>query len=974
MAKKTNDNQTSGLSDSEKRFVMDIAMHDGKVSEKPKPKTRTLKPEKKPFKFTKKQLTIGGIVAGAVFVLILLAVSFAIKTPGSKVIYKIGNVSITEQQIKQLSQDIAANKTKDQVNPNNLTDEQYATQQLILHAALVTEGKKAGVDVSEAGLDKLLENEYKTKGGNRQAYRERLLEQKLRPEAIFIYKENEALKSKLADNLIQTKELSMTYSRWDSIPEDVRPAAEQKARKLLATKFLPLYTNGTPAEEIAKLADINPSKSREENDKLVESQMTANPPTSAGAMKYNAESSNYIDYDDTPETKETLSANKKVAALKKKGDVTGVFRSRSGMNMIIRLEKDPVGKYTSWDDMVKSYQKSSKVGLLSDSLQSAVASLKTQKVYASHPGNWGGDHTGAPPGPPCTNHNINYLITLRDDATGAWINNAGINVSNNGRCPYSYQENLAASGLAGVGYNYFIQNNCNGPGWKWDFNIPGYFNTPSGYSSSAGGASLSGSSYLPPFAGVGNGALVSVDITFTHVPPPPPPPADGWTQFIPKLTDPKYSNNKSYFDKECLIGGWVFDTAAPRNQNLQVDIYWDGPANPSRPNISTRTGQYWSGVSDDGWVKKYGPIPDDPVNNKGYGFFLQVPPTYRDGNPHTAYVYAHRAGGGAFELHYTPARPLTFNCSPPAPTFTPWIQTKQGNVTSEKSIVGQSSGGPGGRDNASADKEAEFVVISQLGGSKFCSSNAYAFGSNQYNGGAWNCNIGKYALNHDYIEANSVVSNVTSITSDNCKNNPYIASLASSSSVPGPDVSKPDPAKPSCANGTIWKYPDGNVVLSGGSFNRGRATIYAKGDLHITSNITATGAGPYEGEFVPNLGVVVDGNVIIDEGVQRIDAAIFATGTIKTCGDNYKSPSSPKCTNRLEVHGLLASANGSKSFEFGRRYIDAAALRGGSGAGAPAEYVVYQGKILGFPPPGFTVTRNKVKERIKYESGLPPRF
>lgn len=294
--------------------------------------------------------------------------------------------------------------------------------------------------------------------------------------------------------------------------------------------------------------------------------------------------------------------------------------------------------------------------------------------------------------------------------------------------------------------------------------------------------------------------------------------------------------------------------------------------------------------------------------------------------------------------------------------YYPWLQTSQGNVTSLNSIFGQNIGVNGGRTGGALAKEAEFVIIAAASGSSFCSSNAYALGSSQYNSGSWNCSLGQYIPDTKFTNINGIADNIKSIKSDGCIHYPAIGSLSNPSAVPGPDASN------GCKHGMIWKSSTG-MELTGGTFSSGRATIFVEGDLTITGNIIAHQTSNQPGEFVPNLGIYATGNVTIAETVSQIDATIISQGTIKTCTDNYKIPASSKCTGALVVHGMLASSKFDKSFEFGRR-----ATTTTGGTGSPAESIIYQGKLLSFPPPEFTITKSKFNRTIKYESNLPPRF
>jgi hypothetical protein len=196
----------------------------------------------------------------------------------------------------------------------------------------------------------------------------------------------------------------------------------------------------------------------------------------------------------------------------------------------------------------------------------------------------------------------------------------------------------------------------------------------------------------------------------------------------------------------------------------------------------------------------------------------------------------------------------------------------------------------------------------------------------------------------------------------------------------------------------------------------GRVTLIVPGDLTINAEIRNSNPGNFSYDVndmrkfngLPNLGIIVNGNIIIDGDVERIDASLYATGRIKTC-DRYndgtstattgpKAESSPlaantdaaRCSKQLSIRGLAAAKQG---FEFGRNYVSFGDIAGRVGApnqyaanfeynanrglyfGKPAEDVIYNGALLFAPPPGFEYLTSPDLSGASYTSdSAPARF
>ncbi len=168
----------------------------------------------------------------------------------------------------------------------------------------------------------------------------------------------------------------------------------------------------------------------------------------------------------------------------------------------------------------------------------------------------------------------------------------------------------------------------------------------------------------------------------------------------------------------------------------------------------------------------------------------------------------------------------------------------------------------------------------------------------------------------------------------------------------------------------------GDVSIENLTVNR-RWTLYVHGDLYIRGNIQ-NDPSPALISGQPSLGIVVEGNVYIENDVNTIDALIYAVGTstgkgkINTCslGDG-RSLQNPKTNgyntqdckqSRLKVNGALMG----KAIQFTRTHQRV------SGTASEAEIVELIGQAYVLPPPGFTNLLNSASGGVVREK--QPRF
>lgn len=389
--------------------------------------------------------------------------------------------------------------------------------------------------------------------------------------------------------------------------------------------------------------------------------------------------------------------------------------------------------------------------------------------------------------------------------------------------------------------------------------------------------------------------------------------------------------------------------------------------------------------------------------------------------------------------------------------YGPWLRTQNGNVTALKQIKGQDAltalgGNRGGRREVTANdgkddlnKEATYLVISAVGSAgPFCSTNTYNLGRDTLDAPSPGLCTSSYALNIDqsrvvdkiYDNANTAYENSPTecpaggpspsgrgrYVQDNQNNGNSGNSLSSTKSGNCPTITKfsGDTLGPGRGpTGIPADSPARQLSYSG------RRTIIVDGNLYISANIRRESPAPTvaptvidvntlaELNTLPNLGIIVKGNITIDRRVRQIDAMIYATGKINTCsaygpegsvnnieksngfkqeelrnGVPEKNDAAAECSTPLVVNGLLAAKEG---FNFGRNYIDFAGIGNRIGKpvtdknyeiqtatdyyGGPAEDIRFNGLALILPPPGFeNITDRSFSEARYVTDNAQPRF
>jgi hypothetical protein len=284
---------------------------------------------------------------------------------------------------------------------------------------------------------------------------------------------------------------------------------------------------------------------------------------------------------------------------------------------------------------------------------------------------------------------------------------------------------------------------------------------------------------------------------------------------------------------------------------------------------------------------------------------------------------------------------ITFTCTDSL--MWPWLQTRQGNAISYGGLLGQTIGNlPGARLDARNNKEAEFIIAAFIGGRQpFCSDYKYILSNNTALTNTA-CNNGwGYKDNKIFPDLGNPDKIITSATNFY---NSLPANCAQEKSNDVPTFSD----RPSCPDGSVFKLSSTTNSFGSYTLSRGNVTVFKDGNLTINGNINYADFG-YSGlnldtiRDVPNLTIIVNGNLKIENSVTILKANIYASGYINTCS-TYTSSTSAVCTNQLNVYGTMTARNG---FIF-PRINRTDTINGGH---EPAEIIKLYPRALLFPSP-----------------------
>ncbi len=885
--------------------------------------------------------------------------------------------------------------------------ERRAADEVVLRLGLQEEAsKRSKLNCTQQKVDEIMKDRY-VAAGSRSDFYSQLNEQYGWTEQVTMHQEClEYYKEQLSDELISGHELFGIYVRWDIAlgqPDDVKASVERKAVAKLTNDFLPMFEADKSDQDISAKADVNETTTDEEfNAKVVS---IDEPPTRIIKLaRFNSEV--YKTFQQYSEGEDETGYVDGLA----EGSHTKVFKSKTGYYVIYRSTKKFTGIYESYDQMLGKVVESAKV---SKSYSQLPPAEKTEpKPQETSQGlSWvskllGGAlraitpraEAATPNSITCygDSHKLPFSIEYRDAATKSIIqsNTGQIKVTSTGdiRTPCkdepaagtnAFGVNIAYSGINNGQISYTTGLHPN----PWSFGLTCYtswrfnFGAPTGYeelssadytnknrfylkteyaSSNYAGytaSSIAGQYQIPQqyYANIANGAKgFTIRVYFTKKPPQEGPKGEIKSSSKYKKTNGEYTTGDAFPNDSltedqkkkffCLKGLKEFTPSVDYSTRCSANIV-GGLAQPnklwggSQAADKLDVGVYSAGI--------YGGLTDYSI--------AKIEVTY------PAQCQSHAAGKetfssvGAVKVRVcegqTPTVVFYFDPPSAAARFGPWLKAQRGNVMSLGSIVGQSKTINGGA--GSGNQEAEYLVMA-VSSTNFCSP--YNLGK-VTDTASCRYDLG-YESNTDFdANTDKVIAGVEKIfegggyTGSCSSARPYKVFM---------DMKSTFQATQSSTNSGFGGTPDCPVIgkvdatsfAAQHFFTQDRATIYVDQDLTITANniVQFSGGGYASVNKIPNVGLIVKGNVTIAPGVTQLDMSIYASGKIKTCS-TY--PSS-ECRNQLKVRGMLAAGKG---FEFGRNAY---------GSSTPAELIIGSGLVEAFPPPGFLDLYGQNVKGVKY--------
>lgn len=399
--------------------------------------------------------------------------------------------------------------------------------------------------------------------------------------------------------------------------------------------------------------------------------------------------------------------------------------------------------------------------------------------------------------------------------------------------------------------------------------------------------------------------------------------------------------------------GWAYDGSIPGGEN-------NGPAKVRL-------------TFDDGYeidVTANDNRPDLPINTPNsqvlvevgaaHGFEFSVPDQYFDGKPHSVTASIIQTKGEAETEILFGNVPFNFTC--PKYNF-PWLQTQNGDVVANGRIVGQKSGNQylGSRSPINADKEAEFLVISALGGDEnnsfFCSTFSYLVtnitstgqGSTCENGSGYT-GLNTYSLGGDGKTGSAYNDRLIQSVEEAFKDTSLSSDCKTTITVPASNEIQLPNLTNACPNGRVIKATlpaNATGTLFGFTAPKGRTTLFIDGNVNISTSANilynnVADATIAKLQDVPNLAIVVNGNLgILSPGknaTQFINGLVYSSGKINTCPTGTPDT----CYSRLVVNGSLIAKNG---FNFNRTFTNETTR-------VPAEQINFTPQSMVYPPPG----------------------
>ena len=397
------------------------------------------------------------------FVVVIAVGFFTYKINHKSDYIKIGDSTITSQEISDYTNYVLNNDKKLGASVNDMTAKKKAIDVLVMNAALKKEAKDRNIVVSKIDIEKTSNDNGVSPNFDNNPY-------------IITQQINEAYKQKLEDKLIKTRDILIANVNLDSpyfaSATDSQVDARLKEAKSKIDKLNNLFLKKSTPEQIVNDADYRFFGSNKNTDDPSVLGMFFKQPVSYVRLLngYKASNKAWNDLNSGSfmryKVGEWKNTNQEIIKLKKEGDLTGIFASKTGALMIIRLEKTNNGSFDSWnsfnDYYVNKYYKnkiftkknSEKSAAVNTSiinpLKDSLSSLLFTKVNAAT----------VPGG--CGSHDFKIKIYSYDDSTSAIIHSSTTTIHKGARAV-----DCGSGKAANYTTNTTISENCYTPEPTW---------------------------------------------------------------------------------------------------------------------------------------------------------------------------------------------------------------------------------------------------------------------------------------------------------------------------------------------------------------------------------------------------------------------------------------------------------------------------------------------------------------------------
>ncbi len=322
---------------------------------------QTTQPNKKASKGKKLWLISGVVVAVVVMVGIVayFAAKQVSKNPPKGIYANLDGQIATQAEFDEINNaylKFAQQNNKENSDPKQV--EKKAADEVLLRLSFQAEQAKRGRQLcDQKQVDEILTKQYSSAGG-REAFYNNLNRLYGWTEAVTLHKTClEYYETALKKELITGFNLTGVYIRWDiGLGQDqkVREELETKAKARLENEYVPLLKSGASNDEISSKVDINKDTSAEE---FTDKTTSLTNPASRTQFFDSLNAVQYAGFQQYEEGEDEMKYIDKLNA----GDLTPVFKSKTGYYIVYRANSLNNAPYKSFQEMVDQYIKKGKV-------------------------------------------------------------------------------------------------------------------------------------------------------------------------------------------------------------------------------------------------------------------------------------------------------------------------------------------------------------------------------------------------------------------------------------------------------------------------------------------------------------------------------------------------------------------------------------------------------------------------------------